>query len=332
MFPIYAMTMGGGVAPGVAPTLTSVSTSGGAVGDIDGGYPATLTGTGFTGATLLSFGGTAVTIFTVVNATTITCTVPAHATGAVSVLVTTPGGTNTANTAFEYFSPAQLSLTEWHRGSYASAPWAANASAGASSGRSAAATGLDPTAGTAINGKAPALFARASSQSLNASTANNNLFSTGAGSFVGLVLMTSIPYRAGSDYGDGNLCGDPSNAETTFGVTNLGFSAAVYTATGYKRADVAYGPGTTAWGCVQGGWDGTNVMARVNGGTEVTTGSGAYKPTASSTPKIGSSYGSGYLDGAIQEWMTSDTYLSTATRNKIRAYMNTRYFPGGAQV
>ena len=42
----------------------------------------------------VSFGGTAATSFTAVNATTITCTSPAHAAGAVDVTVTTSGGTS----------------------------------------------------------------------------------------------------------------------------------------------------------------------------------------------------------------------------------------------
>lgn len=65
----------------------------------------TVTGTGFTGATSVTFGGTAVISFTVVNATTITCVTPARAAGPASVLVTTPGGTNAANTLFTYFTP-----------------------------------------------------------------------------------------------------------------------------------------------------------------------------------------------------------------------------------
>lgn len=84
------------------PTVTGVSP---ATGSTAGGTSVTLTGTGFIGATSVTIGGTAATGLNVLNATTITCTTPAHAAGTASVLVTTPGGTNTANTLFTYRAP-----------------------------------------------------------------------------------------------------------------------------------------------------------------------------------------------------------------------------------
>ncbi len=83
------------------PTVTAISPTGGPVA---GGQGVTITGTGFTGATGVTIGGTAATGITVVNSTTITATTPAHAAGAASVVVTTPGGSNTANTLYSYFA------------------------------------------------------------------------------------------------------------------------------------------------------------------------------------------------------------------------------------
>jgi len=85
-----------------APTVTGISP---ASGTTMGGTSVTITGTGFTGATAVSIGGTAATSLSVVNATTITCITPARAAGAASVLVTTPGGTNAANTLYTYVAP-----------------------------------------------------------------------------------------------------------------------------------------------------------------------------------------------------------------------------------
>ncbi len=90
------------------PTLTSVSPN---TGSTAGGTSVTLTGTNFTGATNVRFGGTAATNRVVVNDTTITCTTPARAAGTASVLVTTPGGTNPANTLFTYVTPPPPTLT-----------------------------------------------------------------------------------------------------------------------------------------------------------------------------------------------------------------------------
>ena len=74
--------------PIAAPTLTSLSPTNGSVG-----ITLTLTGTNLTGATAVSFNGTAALTYTVVNATTITVTVPAGTTTG-NVTITTPDGTS----------------------------------------------------------------------------------------------------------------------------------------------------------------------------------------------------------------------------------------------
>jgi hypothetical protein len=72
------------------PTVTSVSpNSGSAVG----GTSVTITGTGFAGATAVSFGASAATTFTVDDSTHITATSPAGS-GTVDVIVTTSDGTS----------------------------------------------------------------------------------------------------------------------------------------------------------------------------------------------------------------------------------------------
>ncbi len=62
----------------------------------------TITGTGFTGATAVTFGASPATSFSVVNATTITVVSPAGSAGAVNVAVTTPAGTSAADSASGY--------------------------------------------------------------------------------------------------------------------------------------------------------------------------------------------------------------------------------------
>jgi hypothetical protein len=84
------------------PTVTAISPTSGSTA---GGTSVTITGTGFTGATAVTIGGTAVTSFSVTNATTITAVTPAGSAGAASVLVTSPDGTNAANTLFTYVAP-----------------------------------------------------------------------------------------------------------------------------------------------------------------------------------------------------------------------------------
>ena len=81
------------------PTVTGVSPSS---GPTTGGTVATITGTNLTGATGVTIGGTAVTSFYVNNATTITAVIPAGTVGAKSVVVTTSGGANSANSLYTY--------------------------------------------------------------------------------------------------------------------------------------------------------------------------------------------------------------------------------------
>jgi hypothetical protein len=91
-----------------APVVTSISPNSGAT---TGGTAVTITGTNLTGATGVMIGGVSATNVTVLNATTITATTPAHASGSTSVEVTTPGGGNGANTLFTYVSQSQSGLT-----------------------------------------------------------------------------------------------------------------------------------------------------------------------------------------------------------------------------
>ncbi|MCG6204084.1 putative Ig domain-containing protein [Rhodopseudomonas sp. HC1] len=91
------------------PTVTAVSPTS---GPHSGGTTVTLTGTHLTGATAVTFGGSAATSITVVNATTITAITPAHAAGSVDVVVTTPAGSATATGLYSYVSnPTITSVT-----------------------------------------------------------------------------------------------------------------------------------------------------------------------------------------------------------------------------
>ena len=74
------------------PTVTSISP---ASGPEIGGTVVTITGTNLNGATTVTFDGTPATTFSAINETSITATTPAHAAGAINVVVTTPNGAAT---------------------------------------------------------------------------------------------------------------------------------------------------------------------------------------------------------------------------------------------
>ena len=86
-----------------APTVSTISPTSGTTA---GGTAVTITGTGFLAGATVTLGGTAATGVTVVNSTSITATTPAHAAGAVNVVVTntdTQSGTKTSG--YTYTSP-----------------------------------------------------------------------------------------------------------------------------------------------------------------------------------------------------------------------------------
>ena len=75
----------------VAPVITAATPSGAAATEI-----VKITGTSFTGATVVKFGATNATAFVIDDSTTIYATVPAGTAGAANITVTTAAGTSTA--------------------------------------------------------------------------------------------------------------------------------------------------------------------------------------------------------------------------------------------
>jgi hypothetical protein len=89
-----------GASAGAAPTVTSVSPS---TGTTAGGTALTITGADFVATPTITVGGAACTGVGFTNSTTITCTTPAHAAGAVNVIVTNPDTqTGTGVSAYTY--------------------------------------------------------------------------------------------------------------------------------------------------------------------------------------------------------------------------------------
>ena len=82
-----------------APTISSVSPSS---GSSSGGTAVTITGTNFVAGATVTFGGTAASNVTVSSSTSITATTPAHAAGAVNVVVSDSNGSGTLTNGFTY--------------------------------------------------------------------------------------------------------------------------------------------------------------------------------------------------------------------------------------
>jgi len=94
--------------PITVPTVSGITPT---TGSTTGGQTVTITGTGFTGATGVTFGGVPATGVVVHSPTSITAVVPpAAAGGPVGVVVTTPGGAS-APTPYRYTAPTIIAVT-----------------------------------------------------------------------------------------------------------------------------------------------------------------------------------------------------------------------------
>ena len=160
-----------GLGPVAAPTVTTVNSS---TGPIVGGTSVTITGSNFAGASAVTFGGVAATNVSVVNANTITCTIPAHSAGTVSVLVTTPGGTNAANSLFTYVAPPTV------------------ASVSPSSGPTAGGTSVTIT-GTGFTGAAAVTFGGAAATNVSVVSASTITCTTPSGSAGSASVLVTTP-------------------------------------------------------------------------------------------------------------------------------------------
>jgi hypothetical protein len=92
------------------PTVTSVTPD---AGTTAGGTAVTIGGTTFVGVQTVAFGGAAASGVSVVDASTITCTTPAHAAGAVDVVVTAVGGTGSSVGGYLYVEPPVFSVAPY---------------------------------------------------------------------------------------------------------------------------------------------------------------------------------------------------------------------------
>lgn len=107
------LTLASGFVP--VPRVSSLSLT---VGPASGGSSVTITGTGFTGATEVDFGGVPAAEFSVTSSTSISATTPTTAAGTVAVTVTTAGQTNVpdANDQFTFVAAPAVSGVRPNRG------------------------------------------------------------------------------------------------------------------------------------------------------------------------------------------------------------------------
>jgi hypothetical protein len=270
------------------PTVAAISPTSGPGA---GGTSITITGTGFSGATAVTFGGTAATTFAVTSATQITATAPTG-TGTIDVRVTTAGGTSTTSAAdrFTYITtPAVTSIS----------PTAGPATGATSvtitgtefSGATAvtfgavAATSFTVNSSTSITATSPA---GTGTVDVRVTTASGTSPTSAADQFtyVTAATVTSISPNAGP------IAGGTSVAITGTGFT--GATAVTFGATGATSFTVNSATSITATSPAGSGTVDVRVMT--TGGTSPTSAADRFTYTApptltSTTPTSGSTTG-----------------------------------------
>jgi hypothetical protein len=221
------------------PTVTAVSPD---LGPTTGGTTATVTGTGFTGASGVLFGGNAATNVAVANSTTLYCTSPAGAAGTVDVQVETGNGTSATSSADQFTYVAAPTVT------------AVNPNAGPLSGNTTVTlTGAGFTSATAVMfGATPASsFVVNSDTSITAmspaeAAGRVNITVTAAGGTSATSNANRFTYEAIPTVSGINPVAGPIAGGTTVTITGTGFTRAstVYFGS-IASSDVVYGNATS---------------------------------------------------------------------------------------
>lgn len=320
----------GGSDPGPEPTpAPSISSLNYDQGQIDGGGQSiVITGLNFTGATSVVFDATTAS-YVVDSDTQITATLPAHAAGTINVKVVTAGG-DSNNASFEYWSPAQLSLTHWHRADseWDGPPWAGEASAGTSSGRTFVTAGSDPTDGATVGGYEALSFTDA--QSLRDITRTwENLVTDAAYSILVVFNATgAVAEDTVNRYEESAFYSDTGGG--AYIGCGLGENAGSYYFSGY-HFDIAYtGPSTLAslgvWNAGFSIFGGGNLRVSINAGAEATQVKDVILPGFTGNIRFNSYFGGGRgVPGDILETFVMDTEISAGNKTKTLKYLRQRY-------
>ena len=224
------------------------------------------------------------------------------------------------------FDAASLQLTGWWRGSSAGSPWAGSPSTGSSGLRNLTEATNPPSAGTAVNGFAPADFDGTNDLMNVSGLTTRNLVSASAGSVAALVNIDAINTSVAiggliwqndgiiSDNGAywGLMLGGASSNQAQGYVYDGAFSAAGVTIT------------LATWQFLQMRWDGTRVEMRLNNGSWNTATAGSMQSTANGL-RVGVNADTRFFDGRLLELMTADRYVGENDFDRIRGYVNARY-------
>jgi hypothetical protein len=283
----------------IEPDLNSISPTSGTSA---GGTTVTLSGSDLTGATSVTFGGEAATSVIVVDDETVTAVTPAHSSGVVDVVITTPNGSSTLSNAYTYVVPPP-SLTLVTQTSSTIATLSGSNFTGATS----VTFGSTSTSFTVINNSTVTATIPGSSTSLavnvSITTPGGTSTLTNGYTYPRIIFLTSTSYNGNLSGFSGadtkcNSPSDPSKPSTGF-------------ARNYTYKALLNGNNATVNGVTYYRTDGTTKIAVATGGNLVGSSS---LITAISTAAAGTWTGSG---GAA----TCSTWTSAASSGR-RGFSN----------
>lgn len=324
MFPIYAMVMGGGAAP--APTVTSVAKT---LTRTSGGILLVITGTNMTGATGADVGGTALTSFVAVNATTVQGITPAKATGTYAVNVTGPGGTGTLASAIKFVDPSSIfgaNLKRWYSQSYAAGVWT-DASGTANTSQST--SGKRPTATTlAGTTDRPATHVALSfdgvDDGLNAGGAGDTFTTAGV---VACVVAASATQNADSNIFAKNYGNEDVILACNRGGSGNGAAFGCGGSSGTELAIASAAINDTVVRRLIGTFGSSTARLYVNGTLQADTGTGTMVTSTADFNAIGcgmyntESTTDYHFTGKLAELVIANVTPSTGQRNELDAYL-----------
>jgi hypothetical protein len=224
------------------------------------------------------------------------------------------------------FDAASLPLTGWWRASYSASPWTGSESTGSSGLRNLAEGTNPPSAGTSVNGFAPADF-DGTNDRLSYAGNVGNFFSAGGGSIAALVnidaINTSLPIGASITNNDGIFADDQGYVGLFLGGASQNEAQAYLWDGSYHAVGVTVTTGS--WQLLQMRWDGTRLEVRLNNGSWSSVLAGNLASLAG-TLLVGSNViTTQFFDGKMLELMFADRYLGGTDFDRIRGYLNARY-------
>lgn len=306
--------------------VTSVSSD---IADTAGGDSIVITGTGFTGATDVKFGGVSAASFTVNSSTQITAVTPEVSAGTVDVDVVKAAGTGTLSACIEFWSPAELTPQVFFEGNYVNATgtWTPRYTAFSTGNAGKAIQSNSAKRPAQITGGYPD-FDSANSNDLRMTETVAQVYGTGDFSILAVVEIDSIQSNSATLYNGDGIVTDPSQfIGLHLGGASKDLASLFVWPGSAKYASVDLGTDPISGRFVLAAKKVSNAMQITKDGSSWVTGDTSGAPSTTTTsPYIGGGSVTGaYLNGRIKTLVLTNTAWSDANIAKFYRWAAARH-------